>query len=98
MTWLSVRESGGGCGADPGSNKKRMCAWLGGICCPSIFTVAQTFSVLNRFAFKICKNNFSRVAGDRKVDIRLPGKGNPNFYDARLVYQNNLDDYVDSDQ
>ena len=34
----------------------------------------------------------------RKVDIRLPGKGNSNSHGARPVYQNLLDDYVDLDQ
>ena len=29
---------------------------------------------------------------DRKVDTRLPGKGNSNSLGARLVYQNNLAD------
>ena len=28
----------------------------------------------------------------RKVDIRLPGKGNSNSHGARPVYQNHLDD------
>jgi len=28
----------------------------------------------------------------RKVDIRLPGKGNSNFHGARPVYKNHLDD------
>jgi len=34
----------------------------------------------------------------RKVDIRLPGKGNSNSRGARPVYSNHFDDYVDSDQ
>jgi hypothetical protein len=37
-------------------------------------------------------------SGYVKVDIRLPGKGYPKFHGARPVYQNNLDDEVDSDQ
>ena len=28
----------------------------------------------------------------RKLDIRLPGKGNSNSHDARPVHQNHLDD------
>ena len=34
----------------------------------------------------------------RKVDIRLPGKGNSNSRGARPVYKNHFDDEVDSDQ
>jgi len=34
----------------------------------------------------------------RKVDIRLPGKGNSNSHGARPVYLKHLDDEVDSDQ
>ena len=34
----------------------------------------------------------------RKVDIRLHGKGNSNSHGARPVYENHLDDKVDSDQ
>ena len=34
----------------------------------------------------------------RKVDIRLHGKGTSNSHGARPVYQNHLDDQVDSDQ
>ena len=34
---------------------------------------------------------------DRKVDIKLHGKGNSNSNGARPVYQNHLDDKVDSD-
>ena len=30
--------------------------------------------------------------GSRRVDVRLPGKGNSNFHGARSVYQNHLDD------
>jgi len=44
-------------------------------------------------------------AGDRqrrhatgKVVARLPGKGDSNSRGARLVYQNHLDDEMDSDQ
>ena len=33
-----------------------------------------------------------------KVYIRPPGKGNSNSHGARPVYQNHLDDQVDSDQ
>ena len=40
-----------------------------------------------------------RIAGEtRKVDIRLPGKGDSNSHSARPVYLNNLDDTVDLDQ
>jgi len=38
------------------------------------------------------------VGHPRKVEIRLPGKGNSNSHGARPVYQNHLDDKVDSDQ
>jgi len=34
----------------------------------------------------------------RKVDIRLPEKGNSNSRGARPVYSNHFDDCVDSDQ
>ena len=34
----------------------------------------------------------------RGVHVRLHGKGNSNFHGARPVYQNDLDDEVDSDQ
>ena len=34
----------------------------------------------------------------RKVDIRLPEKGSSNSHGARPVYQNDIDDLVDSDQ
>ena len=34
----------------------------------------------------------------RKVDIRLPGKGNSNSRGARPVYQSHHGDKVDSDQ
>ena len=34
----------------------------------------------------------------RKVDIRLPGRGNSNSHGARPVHQINHDDKVDSDQ
>ena len=34
----------------------------------------------------------------RRVDIRLPGKGNSSCHGARPVYLNHLDDQVDSDQ
>ena len=34
----------------------------------------------------------------KKLDVRLPGKGNSNTHGARPVYQNHLDDEVDSDQ
>jgi hypothetical protein len=34
----------------------------------------------------------------RKVDVRLPGKGNSTSHGARPVYQNHLDGQVDSDQ
>ena len=34
----------------------------------------------------------------RKVDIRLPGKGNSNSHGARPVHQDRLDDQVDKDQ
>ena len=36
--------------------------------------------------------------GIGKVDMRLPGKGNLNSHGARPVYENHLDDQVDSDQ
>jgi hypothetical protein len=39
-----------------------------------------------------------RCAGPRKVDIRLPGKGNSTSHGAKPVYENHLDDYVDSGQ
>jgi hypothetical protein len=32
------------------------------------------------------------LSGTRKVDIRLPEKGNPNSHGARAVCQNYLDD------
>ena len=35
---------------------------------------------------------------DRKVDVRLPGKGNSHSHGVRPVYSNHLDDSVDSDQ
>jgi len=38
------------------------------------------------------------VPKPRKVDVRPPGKRNSNSHGARPVYQNHLDDYVDSDQ
>jgi hypothetical protein len=31
------------------------------------------------------------VRGPRKVDVRLPGKGNANSHGARPVYKNHLD-------
>jgi hypothetical protein len=34
----------------------------------------------------------------RKVDFRLPGKESSNSHGARPVYQNYLDDLVDSDR
>ena len=34
----------------------------------------------------------------RRIDIRLPGKGNSNTRGARPVHCNHLDDSVDSDQ
>ena len=34
----------------------------------------------------------------RKVDVRLPGKGNPNSHGARPGPPNHHDDEVDSDQ
>ena len=34
----------------------------------------------------------------RKVDIRLPGKGNSKSHGTRPFYYNHLDDPVDSDQ
>ena len=37
------------------------------------------------------------TGGNRKADIRLQGKGSSNSHCARPVYQNNLDDVVDSD-
>ena len=37
------------------------------------------------------------AAHSRKVNTRLPGKGNSNSHGARLVHQNHLDE-VDSDQ
>jgi len=36
--------------------------------------------------------------GARKVDVKLPGKGNSNSRGARPVYKNHFDDSVDSDQ
>ena len=33
-----------------------------------------------------------QVAPARKVDIRLPGKGNSNFHGERPVHHNHLDD------
>ena len=41
---------------------------------------------------------FQKSMDSRKVDVRLPGKGDPNCHGARLVYSNHLDDEVDSDQ
>ena len=38
------------------------------------------------------------AAPDRKVDIRLHGKGNSSSHGARPVYKNHLDDKEDSDQ
>ena len=38
------------------------------------------------------------AAPARMVDIRLPGKDNSNSHGARPVYENHLDDGVDSDQ
>ena len=40
---------------------------------------------------------FLGVVCDRKVDVRLPGKGNSNYYGARPVHSSHLDDQVDSD-
>ena len=34
----------------------------------------------------------------RKIDIRLPGKGNSNSHGARPAYLNDFDDSVNSDQ
>ena len=39
-----------------------------------------------------------QVSSTRKVDIRLPGKGNSNSHGARPVFSNHLDDSVDSGQ
>ena len=39
-----------------------------------------------------------RIELFRKVDVRLPGKENSNSRGARPVYQNHLDDLLDSDQ
>ena len=36
--------------------------------------------------------------GTRKVDVRLPEKGNSNSYGARPIYSKHLDDKVDSYQ
>ena len=38
------------------------------------------------------------VPSVRKVDMRLPGKGNSNAHSARPVYKNHLDDLVNLDQ
>jgi len=38
------------------------------------------------------------VGRRRKVDVRLPGKGNSNSHDARPVHLNHHVDLVDSDQ
>ena len=38
------------------------------------------------------------TSGSRKVDVRLPGKGNSNSHGSRPVHSNHLDDKVDSDQ
>ena len=46
------------------------------------------------FGFRV--NNLE--IGTRKVDIKLPEKGNSNFHGARPVYKNHPDDSVDSDQ
>ena len=39
-----------------------------------------------------------QVSSTRKVDIRLPGKGNSDSHGARPVFSNHLDDSVDSGQ
>ena len=39
-----------------------------------------------------CANSSGVAYRGRKVDIRLPGKGNSNSHGARPVYQNHLED------
>ena len=67
---------------------------LGPVCEQSRFGVR---SELNRCALA-CDQAISCATSSRKVNVRLPGKGNSTSHGTRPVYWNYLDDTVDSGQ